>query len=149
MIECPNLIFSEWRRWSSRPRPSQSLDVPPEFGILGLYLLAGLDETNSSPSSNNADIYLQSEVVYIGMSTHVEQRLERTHSGVAQYRKHFNDSRCNNLWFSTWHSDVTNWSLRTREKESIIAYTTVALYERALLLEYAKKYGRLPILNKQ
>ncbi len=146
-LEVPPLLFTEWHRWIARSRPSQNLDVPPEFGILGLYLLARSDAEAFPAELGTDERHLHSQVVYIGMSTHVEQRLERTHAGVRRYREHFEDSRCKNLWFSVWHSDISNWHLE--KPAGVVARATIALYERALLLAYAKKHGRLPLLNKR
>lgn len=146
-LEVPPLLFTEWQRWRARTRPSQDLEVPPEFGILGLYLLAVSDAEVLPAELGAGERHLQSQVVYIGMSTHVERRLERTHAGVRQYCEHFEDSNCKNLWFSVWHSDISNWHLK--KPAGVVACATIALYERALLLTYAKKHGRLPVLNKR
>ena len=107
------------------------LDVPVGFGLLGLYLLA-MSESELSTQASKGEQHLQEETVYIGMSTHVEQRLERTHLGVVRYRKLCGDSQRKNLWFSIWHSGASNWGLR--QPSGVVACAKVAVYERALLL---------------
>lgn len=143
-LEIPKLAFNGWRKWSARPRPSQNFEVPLEFGILGLYLLAeaeGIPGDDLAPNSEN----LPEEVLYVGMSTHVDRRLERTHNAVTR----FADSKganMNNLWFAVWQSEWTNTNLK--QSRGIIALATLAVYERALILAYARKFGRLPNLNR-
>lgn len=144
-IEVPRIIFGEWRKWRTRFRPSQDMDVPTNFGILGLYLLAA-HETEIAPDESPEERHLNERVVYIGLSAHVEQRLERTHHAVAKYREDFADTKWTNLWFTVWHSDWNNREHDTSRKT--VALASIALYERALLLAYAKKHGRLPALNK-
>lgn len=143
-IEVPNIYFGGWQRWRARSRPSQDFDVPADFGCLGLYLFA-TTETDLSAVENSKERHLEEHVVYIGMSTHVEQRLERTHHAIVKYREQFNDDKCNNLWFAIWHSDWTNREHNISRKT--VALASIALYERALLLAYATKYGRFPACN--
>lgn len=144
-IAVPNFGFTEWRRWSTRARPSQDFDVPRSFGILGLYLLA-VSESDLSATAGTADQYLQQHVIYIGKSTHVEQRLERTHQAVARYRTQFDDNKCKSLWFSVWHSGWSN--MQHDISREAIALASIALYERALILDFVQKNGRLPVLNR-
>jgi hypothetical protein len=147
IIEMPSPDFSGWKSWNLRYRPSEDFDVPQDFGILGLYILANI-ETGAVPADSAAgERHLQPSVVYIGMSTHVERRLERTHKGVAAYRKQFNDVKCERLWYSTWHSPWNNSGPLTAQRA--IERATIALYERFLLLEFAKKHSALPELNRR
>ena len=106
-----------------------------------------MSESGAFPAEPDTVRHLQPQVVYIGMSTHVERRLERNHAGVARYRKHFEDPKCKNLWVSIWHSDTTNWDLG--KPAGVVGCATIALYERALLLAYALKHLRLPVLNRR
>ncbi len=143
-VDIPTIVFSEWQRWRARSRPSQEFDVPADFGILGLYVLAAADSTLVEQPAEER--YLQASVLYIGMSTHVEQRLASTHKAVSTYRTEFNDQECSKLWFASWHSDWNNRELR--KPHGAVALATIALYERFLLLSYARKHGRLPHLNR-
>lgn len=145
-LDIPIFAFSKWWRWRSRSRTSQDLDVPANFGLLGLYLLA-MSESDLSSQASKGESHLQEQVIYIGMSTHVDQRLERTHLGVRRYRKVYGDNQCLKLSFSTWHSEATNSNLQ--RPAGVVACSEVALYERVLLLAYARQHGRLPVLNKR
>jgi hypothetical protein len=118
--------------------------VSLEFGILGLYLLAEADVKPSSGHALKAG-ELPEEVVYIGMSRHIDRRLEKTHHAVTRYTKSEN-AELSRLWFATWQSEWTNFGLK--RKGGLVGLATLALYERALILLYAKKYGRLPKLNR-
>ena len=143
-VEIPTIAFSEWRRWYARSRPSREFDVPADFGILGLYVLAAADLILVEQPAEER--FLQTDVLYIGMSTHVEQRLAYTHKAVSTYRTEFNDQQCSKLWFSSRHSDWNNRDLR--KPHGAVALATVALYERFLLLSYAGKHGQFPRLNR-
>ncbi|KVC70607.1 hypothetical protein [Burkholderia ubonensis] len=79
-IEIPAIEFPQWRRWAHRERSSRNSDVPVSFGLLGIYMLATSDV--DAESAIGADRYLDEAVIYIGMSAHVEQRLERSHEAV-------------------------------------------------------------------
>lgn len=143
LIEIPYLLFDDCRKWSSRPRPSQDFDVPLGFGILGLYVLAASAE--EPPPLSTAD--LPKEVVYIGMSRHVDRRLERSHNGVSLYKSTYSDAACTSLWFSVWRSEWSSGAHRFGVDP--IALATVAVYERAVILAYARKHGELPALNRE
>ncbi|MGN6828148.1 hypothetical protein [Paucibacter sp. M5-1] len=142
LIQVPHLLFSPWQHWTARDRPSQELDVPVDFGLFGLYVLAAADV---APSQALDIAALPEEVVYIGMSSHVGRRLERFHSAVKRYRTACNDPQCKRLWHTTWHQGTSNW--HSSQRSGIIAATQVAFYERALLAMYAARYGRLPKVN--
>lgn len=110
-----------------------------------MYLLA-MAETDLAVAGTD-DRHLQGHVVYIGKSSHVEQRLERTHQAVGRYRANFNDKECKNLWFSVWHSEWSNSDYDSSRKA--VALASIALYERALILAYVQKHGCLPALNNE
>ena len=133
--------FELWRHWNLRTRTSNSFEVPPTFGTLGIYLFAN-SEVDSANTSASVARHLHPAVLYIGKSDHVERRLEKTHKGVEAYRKEFDDPHCSGLRFSTWYSPWTNTEI------SVIGKATVALCERLLLLEYVTRYGRYPKLNR-
>ena len=145
LFEVPHLAFAKWRKWIARPRPSHDMDVPSEFGMLGLYMLACSDTTppGNSTSPDTAD--LPEEVIYIGMSRHVDRRLESSHNAVARYKKKYADEPCSGLWFSSWSSEWSSWSSKTCGP---VERATLVFYERALILAYAKRFGRLPALNR-
>jgi hypothetical protein len=142
-IEFPAIHFPEWKRWAHRERPSTDLDVPVGFGLLGIYLLATSDI--DAVSVAGADRYLDEAVIYIGMSTHVERRLERSHKAVMAYKQQSGDIVANNLRFTVWHSGGTKGPFE--QKGSVVEAAAIAVYERVLLLRYAEKFGRLPRLN--
>ena len=104
-------------------------------------------EPGSPPIATDPYKQLQAHVLYIGKSTQVEQRLERTHKAVAKYRVQFDDKHCEKLWFSTWHSDWTSMESDGRRKAVNLA--SMAYYERAVILAYVRKHGRLPVLNRE
>lgn len=141
LIEVSSLRFWDWQKWDARPRPSRELDVPKDFGMLGLYLLAASDaRPGSTDAPSVAD--LPEEVIYIGMSNFVERRVERYHTKVLEYRKSYADESCQKLWFSTWQSEWSNDS-----PSGTVASASLAFCERALILAYADKHGHYPALN--
>lgn len=146
LIEFPDISFDNWRRWDERPRPSHDYEVPYEFGILGIYILAAAElKPGNSVAPNPKD--LPQEVLYIGMSTHVDSRLEKHHMAVSRYKAEYSDASCQNLWFSTWLSDWTNTALSKRI--SPVAEATLAFYERGIILMYVRKFECLPALNRK
>ena len=137
MIESvPNIVFGAWQKWAIRDRPSQDFDVPPNFGLYGLYLLS-MAEPNVPPAATDPDRHLQDHVLYIGKSTQVEQRLERTHRAVAKYRAKFDDKLYTKLWFSTWHSGSN--SMENDKSRKALNLASIAFYERAVILAYVRK----------
>jgi hypothetical protein len=118
--------------------------MPIVFGLLGIYLLATSDVDAQAETAENR--FLDEAVVYIGMLTHVEQRLERPHKAVSAYRLQTGDASANNLRFSIRHSGCCKWQYA--RKGPVVAAATIAVYERVLLLAYAEKYGRLPLFNR-
>nr|WKF58243.1 hypothetical protein HUO10_002741 [Paraburkholderia busanensis] len=146
-MDIPQIIFDDWSRWNDRGRPSHEIDdVPSDFGCLGLYLLATSD-VDSHTGAGSAK-HLHPGVLYIGMSTHVDRRLERYHSAVRAYRREQDDRTCQRLRFSAWRSE---WSMYARPgiAKPVVEIAALKLYERALLYEFARKYGRLPPLNRE
>ncbi|NPT37403.1 hypothetical protein [Paraburkholderia xenovorans] len=142
-IEIPEIKFPQWRRWANRERPSQDFDVPVGFGLFGIYMLATSEvDAGLSPE---ADRYLDEAVIYIGMSGHVEQRLERSHDAVKAYKQQSGDLAAGNLRFTIWHSGATKGPYE--RKGPVVAAATIAVYERVLLLKYADKFVRLPRFN--
>jgi hypothetical protein len=145
LIEVPELPFDCWRSWKKRPRPSLEIDVPVQFGILGLYVLADSStDLSDGPALNLAN--LPEEVFYIGMSTNVDSRLEQAHRAVQRYLNSEN-AHIGNLWFTTWRSEWSNSNLK--QSCGIIAKATLLLYERGIILAYAKQYERLPKANRE
>jgi hypothetical protein len=142
-IEIPAIEFPQWRRWAHRERPSWDLDTPVGFGQLGIYMLATSDVGDDS--AIGADRYLAEAVIYIGMSAHVEQRLERSHESVKAYKQQSGDLAADNLRFTVWHSGATKGPYE--RKAPVVEAATIAVYERVLLLKYAEKFGRLPRFN--
>ena len=69
----PVVRFSKWKKWIYRDRLSEEFDVPDDYGLLGVYLLA-------APLPSDQELYhLAPEVIYIGMSSHVTKRLDKNH----------------------------------------------------------------------
>lgn len=139
----PNLPFGPWHAWHNRDRPSVELDgVPSAFGCLGLYLLATSEVDDDKAAV--PEKHLHPAVIYIGMSTHVDRRLERDHSGVRAYRKEEVDRACHRLRYSVWRSE---WTMYAGHGGPAVELAALALYERALLYDFARVHGRLPRLN--
>jgi hypothetical protein len=143
-IEIPAIKFPQWKRWANRERPSQDFDVPVDFGLLGIYLLATSEVDAGLPPE--ADRYLDEAVIYIGMSDHVERRLEQSHDAVKAYKKQSGDLAAGNLRFTIWHSGAAKGPYE--RKGPVVAAATIAVYERVLLLKYTEKFGRLPRFNR-
>lgn len=135
----PELQFSKWRKWKYRDRLSDEFEVPEYFGLLGIYLLATPLPSLQTPS------HLEPEVIYIGMSSHVTSRLDKSHKVVCQYRKEYRDKNAENLFYSEWLSPWSNLHHNTDIGKSQMAY--IYYIERKLIWEYAKKYNKLPKFN--
>ena len=135
----PKVYFSEWRKWIYRDRLSDDFDVPDDFGILGIYLLAAPLPSQDEPR------HLAPEVIYIGLSSHVTRRLDKSHEVVQQYRKESGDNEAVNLFYSEWLSPWSNWDQNTNIGKSQLAY--IQYIERKLIWDYAKKYHELPKFN--
>lgn len=146
LIEIPHLRFDPWKRWTGRDRPSQEFDVPESFGILGLYVLAVSHEGPPAGQPAFSSEELPEAIVYVGMSTHVDRRLELAHKAVSRYREDSSDLNCANLWCARWYSD---WSNSPGSSDIVVQLATIAVYERALIHAYASKYGRLPKFNRE
>ena len=141
----PTISFSPWVRWVSRPRPSQELDVPQDFGILGLYLLAR-ETDDKVPDASTDGFNLPASVIYIGFSRHVDRRLEASHGAVLRYRNKSGDAQCKKLWFAMWRSDWSSMAHKAGRKPQ--QHTALALYERAAIHAFAAKHGNLPEFNR-
>lgn len=139
MIKVPELQFNGWCQWNVRPKPSELDDVPEDFAILGLYVLMS-SETKPEP----LDLHqFPATVVYIGMSAHVDRRLEHAHDAVRRYKTEHMDPSLKRLWMTVWHSDWT----RMYCAASPTKLAHLAFYERALIAMYADQHDRLPELN--
>ena len=138
--------FEKWISWGHRPklRDGDIQGVPRRFGLFGLYLLAHAEDGTSLEGAAGSDRHLLSNVVYIGMSTHIDQRLS-AHSAVRRYRQRYDDRQCSRLWLSVWHSGTTSFADTSSRS---IAHTELALLERLLLWQYAHTFKRLPALNR-
>lgn len=142
-IDIPPIEFPGWKRWANRELPSRNFDVPAGFGLLGIYLLATSDVDDKS--ATGTDRYLDEAVIYIGMSAHIEQRLERSHKAVNAYKQQSGDLAAQDLRFTVWHSGATRGAYE--RKAPVVEAATIAVYERVLLLKYAEEFGRLPRFN--
>ena len=131
--------FSTWTKWQFRERLSEEFDVPEDFGILSVYLLASPQPSDQKPH------HLANEVFYIGMSSHVTSRLDKSHKAVCQYRLKSGDDAVENLYFSLWSSDWSNSHQNNNTHKTRLAY--IQYVERKLIWEYANRYGELPSLN--
>ncbi|SAK70302.1 hypothetical protein AWB82_04209 [Caballeronia glebae] len=143
-IEISAIEFPHWKKWANRERPSRNFDVPVGFGLLGIYVLA-TSEVDAGLSAE-ADRDLNEAVIYIGMSEHVERRLEQRHDAVDAYKQQSGDIAAENLRFTIWHSGAAKGQYE--RKAPVVAAATIAVYERVLLRQYAEKFGRLPRFNK-
>ena len=138
-MKVPEVNFSTWEKWQCRERLSEEFDVPEDFGLLGVYLLA-------SPQPSDQELHhLAHEVIYIGMSGHVTKRLDKSHKTVRRYRLESGDDGAENLYFSLWPSEWSNWHQNSNIHQTRLAY--IRYIERKLIWEYANKYGELPRLN--
>jgi hypothetical protein len=141
----PKAVFSDWRPWGLRERTSEQFDVPRDFGILGIYLLA-FSTNGPPPPSSPTERHLLPNVIYVGMSGHVMRRLERAHTAVNSYRKLFDDVSGKKLYFCQWDTDWPNSA--TGDKASV-QNAALRYVEAKLIAEHALKNGRRPKLNRQ
>lgn len=142
ITEYKHISFDDWKPWDLRLKLSEEFDVPEEFGIYGIYLVA---EFETAPEVRKiTPISIPEEVIYIGMSSHVDRRLEKSHSAIRKYMEESGDSNCEKLWFGRAQSSWTNSQLEGQA----VATAYMAYYERALILEYTRSYGKFPRFNK-
>jgi hypothetical protein len=135
----PEVCFSKWRKYIYRDRLSEESDVPDDYGLLGVYLLA-------SPLPSDQELYhLAPEVIYIGTSSHVTKRLDKSHKAVCQYKDEFGDNSIENLYYSEWLSPWSNWDQNSNIGQAQLAF--IHYTERKLIWEYAQKHHRLPRFN--
>jgi len=134
----PKVEFSIWKKLKNRDRLRDDFDVPEDFGLMGVYLLA-----SPFPSDHGLH-HLAGEVVYIGMSGHVTKRLDQSHEAVRKYRDETGDVSVENLYFSEWISPLSK-QYRNGDNKPQLAY--FHYIERKLIWEYAKKHNRLPKYN--
>lgn len=134
----PIVSFSKWRKWAYRARLKDQYDVPEDFGILGVYLLA-----ISSPKIDVTD-QIPHEIIYIGMSSHVTKRLDRSHKAVRAYRADSGDDYAEHLLYAEWLSEWTN-----RGSKSVLNVHLAYMHfvERKLIWLYASKYNQIPKYN--
>jgi len=143
----PLVAFPQWTPWSKRPRLSDCLDVPDDFDFGGLYLFARFFP--GAPAANLEASHLSPEVIYIGMSKRLTGRTQNHEKIARSYKTQFDDQKCQSLYYA--HCDLgpgwSSWDLSHREGASVKrAYLQYA--ERKLIWEYARKFNRLPLLNK-
>ncbi|MDW1848885.1 hypothetical protein R7E49_24195, partial [Vibrio sp. Vb2110] len=135
------LYFGDWKPWSSLSNSWKHQDIPQQFGIYGVYLLATFDsEEKVKPFSPEN---MPSDIIYIGMSSHIDRRLSSSHKAIKRYRKISGDRALEKLWVIKADSKWNN----SRDKIEGQAY--VAYWERLLLLNYVRAYKTFPLLNSQ
>lgn len=143
-LEIPDFRFNQWQRYVDRPRISSDPEVPLDFGLYGLYLIAR-SNVDLNETARTAPKYLQSEVIYIGMSSNVERRLELPHAAVKRHRREYVDPNDSQLWVSIWHAGDSEFSASRRQ--NYVANASLALYERIVILAYIREFGRPPQFN--
>lgn len=79
------LSFNRWTHWDSRLRLSKDVDVPVDFGIHGVYLIAKFDQAPEDRKFHPNE--LPKEIIYIGKSSHVDSRLEKSHPVIKRYKE--------------------------------------------------------------
>ncbi len=151
MIDEPQVTFPHWRSWNTRPSTSDNSlwATPKDYDLGGVYLLAHLPNTPDKNGPYTSSLHLNSDVVYIGMSTRITARLEgNRHEKVRdKYRRFCKDPECEFLYYSIYYSEdwstLLGWTSELGRVKRAFLYFT----ERRLLWEYAKTFGRLPALN--
>ncbi|EMN7345174.1 hypothetical protein ACN930_004683 [Vibrio parahaemolyticus] len=79
------LYFGDWKPWSSLSNSWKHQDIPQQFGIYGVYLLATFDSEEKVKLF--APENMPSDIIYIGMSSHIDRRLSSSHKAIKRYRK--------------------------------------------------------------
>ena len=145
-IQEPSIHFSDWQPWGMRERVAHTIEVPKHFGVLGIHLLAVQKDPPKGGSGVSEHRHLDQKVIYIGMSRHVTQRLERHHSVVGRYRSESHDPSAKHLSFANWQSPWSSYSPADPAMQVPLAY--VRYVERKLLWEFVKCFSRLPTFNR-
>ena len=145
MIDEPDVDFSRWREWRYRDRLFDEYTVPPDFGLLGVYLFAAF-EPSEQPTLNPMGAHLDEHVVYIGMSTHVTRRNDKFHNAIRRFKDDLHKTPTAVLWYTDWESPWSNGELSRVGGEAKRAY--ILYIERKLIWEFTKAFNRLPKLNR-
>jgi hypothetical protein len=143
-LHADDVFFSNWTSWHSRERLDALDDVPHDFGISGLYLLARF-ETPEDSKSRCEPFHLNPNIIYIGVSRSTIHRLGRNHGTVARYKSTFSDVTLSNLYCSVWQSEISNYEI---QRGNAIARSFLLYVERKLIWEYTCTFDRLPRLNR-
>ena len=132
------MYFSDWVKWEFRDRlnDDDNFDIPHDFGLLGIYLLA------ISPDINKKATHEAKEVVYIGLSTNVLKRLDLRHTAVNKIKKEYGVEK---LYCAAYHTGSTNSRLKTDQGRINTAY--LHYLERKMIWEYGNKFNKLPKYN--
>ena len=131
--------FSKWCKWENRDRlnDDQNFEIPEDFGLLGIYLLA------ISPNLYEKVNHSSKEIVYIGMSTNVLKRLDKSHKAVKKIKT---DYGLQNLYYAEHNTGHANTNLENDEGRVNLAL--LHYLERKLIWEYADKNKKLPEYNE-
>ena len=137
------LYFGNWQKWYDATNNDWKRDdVPEGFGIFGVYLFANLEPDEIEKPFETAN--MPRSILYIGMSSHIDQRLSSTHQAIEKYLKLEGKNSLEKLYVMKGYTTLTN-NIQSRVEGQ--AYT--AYWERLLLLNYVKAYKEFPILNSQ
>ncbi len=146
----PDIIFRPWKHWRKRETTYDPFhDVPRDMYEPGIYLLAQLNDATKLSNTDSANLYMNPQVVYLGASTMVTNRLEgKKHSAVyGKYAEKCDDPEFKKLFFSICHLNFKNLSAKGNLRKVNNAY--LYYIERKLIWDFAKEYKRLPLLNQQ
>ena len=142
MIKEPTVHFTDWRNWIARDRLADIKDIPKDFGVLGIYLLAAF-ESSDPPESESTARHLHPDVIYIGMSENVTKRVDKHHGAVHRYRQKSMYNKTAKLYCCDWQSQWTNFDKRPPE------LACIRYIERKLIWEFANMFNRMPEMNLQ
>jgi len=141
-MNVPEVYFSDWRKFQYRDRISEEMDIPASYGLMGVYLLA-----SPLPLPSDKSIYhLAPEIIYIGMSSHVTNRLDRSHNAVIKYKNESGDANVDMLCYSEWLSPWSNMDINSNAHK--VRATFIHYIERKLIWEFANQHGLLPKYNR-
>ncbi|GBE04685.1 hypothetical protein BMS3Abin10_00301 [bacterium BMS3Abin10] len=151
-IKEPDIIFLSWEPWHMRDSTAQRDpdDPPPNFDVSGIYLFAHFKKKPRREKIKNDKLHLDPNVIYIGKSKRVTNRLEgKRHEKITKdYIEIFNDKALEKLYYSLCHTGWTTWDYRDGDYGKALN-AGLLFFERKLIWEFAKKYRTIPILNRQ
>ena len=107
---------------------------------LGIYLIA---QSHGEDLRGPADP-LHDRIVYIGQSRYVDRTMDATKTVRGSLLERAVAIESGQLWFASWESPWRSYGRRVDP----IEWSTIEVCQKALILQFATLYNKLPDLNR-